>query len=131
MSLPTPALLPVLRLALLAACALQAGAARAEWVSYGESDAGTYFWDPGTLQTDGDRRRVWRLFELKQTGPDGVQSGKALIEFSCKDASYRYLRTQYYSDRQGRGRYIGGAKEQSPEPIGPGSAIGVLAKAVC
>jgi hypothetical protein len=124
-------LLPTLRAALLAACALHAGAARAAWVSYGESESGNYFWDPATLQAEGDRRRVWRLFELKQASPDGVQSGKALVEFNCKDASYRYLRTLYYGGRQGRGRYIGGAKEQPPERIGPGSMISVLAQAVC
>lgn len=126
-----PRLLPLLRAALLGACALHAGTARADWVSYGESEAGGYYWDPATLQVEGDRRRVWRLFELKQAGADGVQSGKALVEFSCKDASYRYLRTLYYADRQGRGRYIGGAREQPSEPIGPGSMIAVLAKAVC
>ncbi|MBA2964867.1 MULTISPECIES: surface-adhesin E family protein [Ramlibacter] len=124
--------LPPLRpFALLLACACQLGPALAGWDSYGESETGSYYWDRSTLQTDGDRRRVWRLFELKQAGADGVQSGKALIEFSCKDGTYRYLRTLYYADRQGRGRYLGGAKEQPAEPIAPGSTIGVLARSVC
>ena len=101
-----------------------------QWVSYGESETGSYFFDPGSVRTEGERKRVWRLFALKQAR-DGVQSGKALIEFQCKEGTYRYLRTLYYSGPMGQGQYVGGAKAQGPEPFAPGTMIGELAQKVC
>lgn len=101
------------------------------WVGYGQSETGTYYFDPASIQGQGDRKRVWRLFELKDKRTDGVQSGKALIEFDCKESSYRYLRTLYYAGSQGQGRVIGGAQAQASEPVSPGSMIGALAQRVC
>jgi hypothetical protein len=114
--------------ALVAALALDAQAA--EWVSYGQSETGSYYFDRDSVRTAGDRKRVWRLFALKEPR-QGVHSGKALIEFQCKAATYRYLRTLYYSGPMGQGKYVGGAKEQPAEPIGPGTMIGELAQKVC
>lgn len=118
--------------ALLALLLAPAALAQAPgWVGYGESETGTYFFDPASIQGQGDRKRVWRLFELKDKRTDGVQSGKALIEFDCKESSYRYLRTLYYAGSQGQGRVIGGAQAQAAEPVSPGSMIGALAQRVC
>jgi hypothetical protein len=122
---------------LLAACALAAllalpaAAAQAEWVSYGQSETGSFYFDATSIQPRGDRKRVWRLFELKEPRADGVRSGKALIEFDCRESTYRYLRTLYYAGSQGQGKYLGGAQAQAVEPIGPGSMIGLLAQKVC
>lgn len=122
-------------LALLVTAALNCAAAaqpatRAEWVSYGESETGSYYFDAASIRTQGDRKRVWRLFALKEA-KKGVQSGKALIEFQCKEGTYRYMRTMYYSGPMGQGKYVGGAKAQGAEPVGPGTMIGELARKVC
>lgn len=115
----------------LACLSLAAAAhAHADWVSYGESENGKYFFDPATVRTEGAARQVWRLFELNEAR-DGVKSGKALLEIDCKAASYRYLRTLYYSGTMGQGKVVGGAREQSKEPIGPGSTVALLSQKVC
>ncbi|KQT14342.1 surface-adhesin E family protein [Ramlibacter sp. Leaf400] len=121
----------LLHAAALAVAASALPAQADDWVSYGQSENGSYYFDRATLRTDGDRKRVWRLFALKAPRGDGVQSGKALIEFNCKAETFRYLRTMYYSGPMGQGRYVGGAKEQSTEPVGPGTMIGELARRVC
>ncbi|TFZ03797.1 surface-adhesin E family protein [Ramlibacter humi] len=114
----------------LACLSLAAAHAHADWVSYGESESGTYYFDPATVRSEGSGRKVWRLFELKEA-KEGVKSGKALLEIDCKAASYRYLRTLYYSGTMGQGKVVGGAREQSTEPIGPGSMVALLSQKVC
>jgi hypothetical protein len=118
------------RVAALVVLALASQAQAAEWVSYGQSETGAYYFDRGSVRTEGDRKRVWRLFALREP-QGGVQSGKALVEIQCKAGTFRYLRTMYYSGPMGQGRYVGGAKEQASEPVTPGSMIGELAQKVC
>lgn len=121
----------LLRAAVLALASLAAGSAHAtEWVNYGQSESGSYYFDKSGIREEGDRKRVWRLFALREA-QGGVQSGKALIEFQCKAGTFRYLRTMYYSGPMGQGKYVGGAKEQSVEPVAPGTMIGELARKVC
>jgi len=110
---------------------LAAQAQAAQWVSYGESDTGTFYFDATSVQARGDRKRVWRLFELKDKRADGVQSGKAWVELDCKESTFRYLRTMYFAGPQGAGKYLGGAKAQPSEPIAPGSMVALLAQKVC
>ncbi len=108
-----------------------ARAAGTQWQAYGESESGTFYFDPASIQARGERKRVWRLFELKDKRADGVQSGKALVEFDCKESTYRYLRTLYYGGPQGTGKFLGGAQAQGVEHVAPGSMIGMLAQKVC
>ena len=120
----------LLRATAFAACTLALAAHAADWESYGQSETGSYYFDRSSLRVEGDHKRVWRLFALREP-QGGVQSGKALIEFQCKAATFRYLRTLYYSGPMGQGRYVGGAKAQPAEPITPGSTIAELANRVC
>jgi hypothetical protein len=117
-------------LALLLALSLPARGADA-WKPIGESDATAHYFDPSTVRTEGQRKRVWRLFEHKGKAVDGVQSGKALIEIDCREWTFRYVRTLYYGGRMGHGKYLGGGGEQPADHIGPDSMVGHLAKAVC
>lgn len=115
-------------LALLAVLAVPPAAA---WVSFGESDATAYYVDPDSIRVEGPQRRVWRLFDYKERQRNGVQSGKALIEIHCREGTYRYLRTMYYSGPMGKGKYLGGVREHRKEYIGPGTMISQLASFVC
>ena len=101
------------------------------WTAVGESETSSHYFDSSSVRSEGNRKRVWRLFEQKKKGADGVQSGKALIEIDCREWTFRYVRTLYYDGRMGHGRYLGGGGEQPPDHIGPGSMVGHLAKAVC
>lgn len=132
LKLPLRALLLSLACAAGLASALPAAAADPGWTQYGESESAVYSYDRGTLRTDRQRRLVWRMFEHKaQPDPDAVASGKALIEIDCRNRTYRYLKTIYYSDKGGKGRYLGGIGPQKGDHIAPGTMIGQLAEAVC
>jgi hypothetical protein len=119
-----------LALGAMAAMCADAGAADA-WVSYGESELGIHYFDPTSIRTDGQRRRVWRLIDRKQKLPGGIHSGKALIEIDCTGGSYRYVQTLQYSGRMGGGKYLQGEGEQPPGPISPGTMVAHLAQLVC
>ncbi|HYF18464.1 MAG TPA: surface-adhesin E family protein [Ramlibacter sp.] len=106
-------------------------AGQAQWVSYAQTESGSFFLDPGSVRQEGPRTLVWRLFELQQRRGDGVQSGKALVELDCAAGSYRYLRTFHYGGSMGHGQYIGSAAVHPPEPISPGSVVDELARRVC
>ena len=121
----------LLRAAALAALALAVTGAGAAWVGIGESESTAYYLDPDSMRTDGAHRRVWRLFDLKEAQGDGVRSGKALIDIDCGAGTYRYLKTMYYSEPMGAGRYLGGRGEHRKEHIAPGTLIGQLATLVC
>jgi len=114
-----------------ALAALLAGPAALAWVPVGESDSTAYYLDPETIRVEGVHRRVWRLFDYKAPQASGVRSGKALIEIDCRADTYRYLRTMYYSEPQGRGKLLGGARERPREHIAPGTLVAQLAKAAC
>jgi hypothetical protein len=116
---------------LLPLAALGSAAQASAWVSVGESETVAYYMDPEVMRADGAQRRVWRLFDYKEKQPNGVQSGKALLEINCGEGSYRYLRTIYYAGSMGQGKVLGGTREQRKEFIGPGTMIGHLAKNVC
>ena len=118
------------RLCVLAAVLSWAGTAGA-WVAVGESESTSYYLDPDSIHVQGAHRRVWRLFDYKEPQASGVRSGKALIEIDCEAGTYRYLRTMYYSQPQGRGKVLGGARERHQEHIVPGSMVAQLARATC
>jgi hypothetical protein len=101
------------------------------WVAVGESESTAYFLDPDSIRVQGRQRRVWRLFDYKERQATGIRSGKALIEIDCEGDTYRYLRTLYYAEPQGRGKLLGGARERPKEHIVPGSLVEQLAKATC
>ncbi|MEJ8839919.1 surface-adhesin E family protein [Ramlibacter sp. AN1133] len=119
------------RVLLAAALALGATGAAAAWVSIGESESTAYYLDPDSVRSEGAHRRVWRLFEYKGQQREGVKSGKALIDIDCQAGTYRYLKTMYYSDAMGSGKYLGGRGEHRREHIAPGTMIGQLASMVC
>jgi hypothetical protein len=118
------------RLCALAA-ALVVAMPAAAWVAVGESESTSYYLDPDSIRVEGTHRRVWRLFDYKEKQANGVRSGKALIEIDCQADTYRYLRTMYYSEPQGRGKVLGGARERRKEHVVPGTMIAQLAKAAC
>ena len=121
----------LLRAVTLAGLALGAASAAGAWVSVGESESTAYYLDPDSVRTEGPHRRVWRLFDAKEQQGEGVRSGKALIEIDCQAGTYRYLKTMYYSEPMGKGRYLGGRGAHRKEYIGPGTMIGQLANLVC
>lgn len=127
----TSPLRPLLRIAVLAGLAAAAGSAASAWVSLGESESTAYYLDPDSVRATGSQRRVWRLFDYKEPQRNGVHSGKALIEIDCHAGTYRYLKTSYYSEAMGKGRYLGGMGAHRKEYIGPGTMVGQLANAVC
>lgn len=122
----------IIWLASITAAAWTAHAAQpGHWVSYGESEIGTHYFDPASVRANGTQRRVWRLIDRKQKLAGGIQSGKALIEIDCAGGTYRYVQTLQYSGKMGTGRFLQGDGEQAQEHIGPGTMVAHLARLVC
>lgn len=122
---------PVLVLVLAVAGAVDAAPPPTTWQPYGESENAVHYYDTVSVQAEGTRRRVWRLFDLRTRADNGVQSGMALVEIDCRAEGYRYLRTLYFDGPKGHGKPLGEANDPLFVPIGPGSIIGQLARRLC
>jgi len=67
----------------LFALALLANSAQAGWVKMGETDEGTFYIDPVTVQRDGQVRQVWELIDLKQRDEGGEMSRRLRVQYDC------------------------------------------------
>jgi hypothetical protein len=65
------------------ALALLATSAHADWVKMGETDEGSLYIDPLTIQRDGNVRQVWELMDLKQRDEGGELSRRLKVQYNC------------------------------------------------
>lgn len=92
-----------MRIVLMLLPALAAAPALAQWVKVDDKDNAIHYIDRATLSRSGDMRRVWVTQYLREKGPDGEMSRRALLEFDCAGRRFRYLST---------------AKRSAPSPAG-------------
>ena len=89
---------------------LSAGPACAEWMSFGESGAGTTVYaDPTTKSRDGDQVNMWVLFDFKtaQAKADvSYLSAKAHMKYDCAKPRYEGLTVIYVSGNMGNGNIL-------------------------
>ena len=67
----------------LFALALLANSAQAGWVKMGETDEGSLYIDPLTIERDGNVRQVWELMDLKQRDEGGELSRRLKVQYNC------------------------------------------------
>jgi hypothetical protein len=103
------------------------------WVRYGVDAAGrTLYYEPSTIQVIGWHTRVWQLYDHPR-GPSQV----LLTEFDCKESRTRYLASETYHERMGKGAafssetFSSGAQSFRWQFIPPGDPYVVLLKLVC
>lgn len=107
----------------------------AQWAQYAESDRVTFYYDPATVEVNGELRRVWELQDLKQRDPGGEMSFRFLWEYGCKENRYRNLYGASHSERMARGDTLVSGSPEGPDAewddIPPGTVIAAKFKAVC
>ena len=100
----------VLGFGILFTLLVSSGPAYAEWMSLGESDAGTTVYaDPATMRREGDLVKMSVLFDFKtiQT-KEGVSylSAKAQMEYDCAAQRFEGLAVLYFSGNMGNGTLL-------------------------
>lgn len=83
--------------------------ALAQWVKVDDKDNAIHYIDRATLTKSGDVRRFWVTQYLRENGPDGEISRRALLEYDCAGRRFRYLSTAKHSAR------TAGNRTPSPE----------------
>ncbi len=118
----------VLTLLLIAAAA----PAWADWVRVAESDMAVHYVDPATIRTDGNRRTVWELADLKKKGTFGEASNRTLGEFDCQRRRSRIHEISGYSEPMAGGRALFSIhNHDSWAEVAPGSRADTVFRIVC
>lgn len=120
-----------LALCLLLAFAAAPAWAEWEWVKVGENAEATYYFDPATILTTGNRRRVWTLQGLKQRHK-GAMSERGLVEFACKEAQYNIARVDTYSAPMAKGNILSSSSDPEKwDDVVPRTGLWMIFKYVC
>ena len=88
------------------------------------------YYDPATIQSQGDAVRVWIHTELR--GPmDGVRSRRALKEIRCNDMRHRTLQETAYSGPRMTGELVTYSDAGEWRSFGRGSEYASLQGMLC
>ncbi len=82
----------------------------AKWELVAQANAGFYYIDPRSIETDGDRRRAWTVLDYRedQKLQDGsrYRSTHAQVQFNCKARLARLVHLSYYSGPMMEGKVV-------------------------
>jgi hypothetical protein len=73
---------------------------------YAETDLAHFHFDPDTVEQSGGMVKVWRIIDLKQRGPEGGLSLRALDEFDCQGTRYRTLTLSVHDEHMAAGKLL-------------------------
>ena len=126
----------VLSLGILLTFLVSSGPASADWMSLGESDAGTTVYaDSATMRREGDLVKMSVLFNFKtiQAKADvSYLSAKAQMEYDCAEQRFEGLTVLYFSDNMGNGKLLDRSSGKNKWlRISPGSLDHALWKLAC
>ena len=126
----------VLSFGILLTLLVSSGPAYAEWMSLGESDAGTTVYaDSATMRREGDLVKMSVLFDFKiiQAKADvSYLSAKAQMEYDCAGQRFEGLTVLYFSDNMGNGKLLDRSSGKNKWlRISPGSLDHALWKLAC
>lgn len=111
---------------------LSAASASAEWIESGESTSAISYVDPDTMERIGHVRRFWAIQEMKETTPSGVMSIRALEEYDCAGAKFRYLSISAHSGPMAGGQILlADSLNDDWSYIPPGRSPSALQRIVC
>lgn len=109
---------------------------QAKWVEVGANveKGETYFFDPETIQNNGELKKVWVLsnYDKKQVG--GHHSVKTFYEFDCDDSKVRSVTMLLYSELNAVGNVVGAHHKEEPESwtsFSPSSIFNELSETLC
>ena len=129
-------LIYVLSFGILLTLLASSGPAYAEWMSLGESDAGTTVYaDSATMRREGELVKMSVLFDFKtiQAKADvSYLSAKAQMEYDCAEQRFEGLTVLYFSDNMGNGQLLDRSSGKNKWlRISPGSLDHALWKLAC
>ena len=88
---------------------------QAKWIAVDSAakQREAHYFDPETLQKNGQFRKVWILssYDKKQKG--GYHAVKSLYEFDCSHSKARSITMLLYPDKKASGTVIGAHHEES------------------
>jgi hypothetical protein len=121
-----------MRLVLCLLLNLAAAPAWADWVKVIDNDVVVIYIDPATIRKDGNIRRVWELYDLKQRDRDGEMSRRVLYEYDCKEERYRFLSLSAHSEPMAGGRVLNtGSSPTAWDYVAPGTVAATKMQFVC
>ena len=125
-----------MRLVLCLLLTLAAAPAWAGWVKVSVTDEHTTYIDPATIEKDGNLRRFWQVYDLKQRGAAlGEMSRRYLSEYDCKEERFRRLSMSFHSDQMAGGRVLNSGNEPGKwndiKPRVPPSPAQTIMRFVC
>jgi hypothetical protein len=91
---------------LIAVLILATTSAWADWVKYAETDEAVLYFDPATIRKDGNLRRVWKVYDLKERGSDGELSRRILEEYDCIGERWRTISLSAHSGSVASGEVL-------------------------
>lgn len=107
----------------------------AEWIEVGHNETTTFYANLANIQIDDTGIvRMWNLLDLNvpdnSTEPPYL-SMKSLAEYNCKDVTYRFLKSQNFSDKMGNGDVVLRNTVGDWNPLPSRSAVKTLWKIAC
>ena len=117
--------------------ALVSNSAAAEWTKVVNLPAGSLYFDPATIRSDGNSARIGTLYDLNKTiisktNGKPYASQKVQYEFDCKEELWRMLEYSWYTGKMGEGQMVEYFSETYKlRPIPSGGAVEMLWKHAC
>ncbi len=80
-----------MRVVLTLSLMLATAPAWGQWLKVDDAENAIHYIDPKTISKSGQMRKVWVTQYLKERGPDGEISRRALLEYDCAGLRFRIL----------------------------------------
>lgn len=125
------------KIILMLLLAVLSSSAMAEWESHRSADDGmTLYTNPSTIRKNGDRVKMWALFDYKKSEiidkNKRYLSSKSQFEFDCKEEQARTLSISNFSGNMGGGKAVDSHNNKTEWiPVPPESLIEFLWKYAC
>ena len=106
------------------------------WGHIGESPSMTYYADPSSIVTSGDKAAIWLLADNNEAQKDrGISyvSSTQQFEIDCKEGRKRLIHYELYSEGMGKGSEVAAYNlpDQEWSPAPSGTVAGTMRELAC
>lgn len=94
--------------------------AQAKWIKadVAAKQGEAHYFDPGTMQKEGQYRKIWVLSSYDEKQKGGHHAVKTLYEFDCTHHKARSITMLLYPDKEATGMVIGAHHDESRDWFG-------------
>jgi hypothetical protein len=116
--------------------AIASNGAMADWIAVSKDDNSTFYVDNSSIQMEGDKIKIWGLFDFKAeqvVGRYRYQSQMTQYEFDCEKKQRRNIYSWFHSMHMGGGDvvYTIDQPDDKWSPIVSGSDAEIVSKIAC